>query len=200
MLRQVPREQLLQGTTQIPDTISLHKGDPMNTFVHRLTDEKSQEIASRVGEVFSSLPHLPKGIVEFLVKITPYVALLGAILSLLAGPLLGIASVISLITLSPFLVLSTAVAAVLAVITAVILFFAFKPLKDRKYEGWMLLFWSDMLHLAQTLLSIVLGHSSVFDLVGVAIGVYILYEMRSFYGYKGKIVTVKAVGKHTKKA
>ncbi len=159
----------------------------MKSYVDRLTDKKSEEMAEKAGELFSSLPHLPKNIVEFLVKLAPFFALLGAVLSLLSSPVLGLLSLLSLITFNPFIVLSVLISAIVALVSAVLLFLAYKPLSQRKHAGWMLLFWSNVLSLVQFILDVVLRQSGLAGIIGLAIAFYILYEMRPFYTGKLKV-------------
>lgn len=162
----------------------------MQQYLDRLTDKKSQHFADQIGDVFKTIPHLPQGLVEFFVKVAPYLALLGAILSLVAGPILGLLSVMSLITLNPLIVLATVLAAILSLVNAVLLFMAFNPLKDRQYRGWMLLFWSQILGLVETVVMIVLGQSSILSIVMGLIALYVLYEMRPFYKSTARVAEV----------
>ncbi len=151
------------------------------SYTARLTDKKAQDFASKVGEIFKSVPHLPKSWVDFLVKIVPILALIGAVLSLFAGPVLGFLSVLSLLTLNPVLVLSVLVAAILSLVTACLLFLAYKPLKERKYDGWMFLFWCQILGAVQSLFHILFREQAITSLIGILVGFYILYEMRPRY-------------------
>lgn len=166
----------------------------MDNLVSRLTNKDSEGYAQKGADLFSSLPHLPKNITEFLVNFAPIFALIGAVLSLIAGPILGLLSVISLISLNPFFVLSVLIAAVITLLSSVILFLAYKPLQNRQYRGWLLLWWSMVLSAIQAVLDIGLRQEGVFSLIGIVIGFYVLYEMRPFYGVKGKLgdATAKA--------
>lgn len=161
-------------------------------YTDRLTDKKSEAFADQVGQVFTSLPHLPKNWIAFFVRIAPVLALIGAILSLIAGPILGFLSILSLLTFNPLVVISVLAAAVFSFITSIILFSAYRPLQQRKYTGWMLLFWSEVISAVQTLFHIAIGQQDLWSLVWIALWFYILYEMRSFYGIKGKIAKVKS--------
>lgn len=156
----------------------------------RLYDAQSRKFADSIGEIFVSVPHLPKNLVEFLVKFSPIFALIGAALSVLAGPLLGVLSVFSVLTFNPFFVLSLLIATAITIISAILLFLAYKPLQTRKSEGWMLLFWANILSVIEVLLSIFFRQFSVGDLIGLAIGFYILYELRPWYGMGKKPVAL----------
>ncbi len=152
-----------------------------SALLDRLQDDQAMSLVNKIQDAFKSLPRLPKGLVEFLVKVAPYLALIGGILSLVAGPVLGLLSVVSLITLSPGLVLTTVLAAILSLANAALLLMAFGPLKNHQLKGWMLVFWSDLLGIAQTILAILLAQSSVVSLVFAIIGLYILFEMKPMY-------------------
>lgn len=158
--------------------------------IARLTDKQSQDFANKIGDIFKSVPHLPKEWVAFLVKIAPVMALIGAVLSLFAGPLMGVLGVLTLLTLNPLLVLSVFLSAILSVASAVLLFLAYKPLQARAYEGWMYLFWSEVIGAASTLVMILFGRGGIGGIVGIAIGFYILFEMRS--SYQGVVGALKA--------
>lgn len=173
----------------------------MHQLVERLTDRTSTHFADQIGSIFGSLPKLPKGIVNFLVAVVPYFALLWAVLALLAGPLLGFLSIVSFITLNPIFVLSVMLAAVLSVVMAIILFLAFNPLRARQAKGWMLLFWANMISVAETVVMILLGQSGILDLVFIAIGLYILYQMRPHYNLGAAAASaVKSEAKKVKSA
>lgn len=153
----------------------------MSSFAKRLTDRKAQDFARSVAALFAPLPNAPKGFISFLVKIAPYMVLIGGVLTLLGSPLLGILSVVSFITFNPFIVAGMVMMTVFSVLSAVILFMAYEPLLKRKHDGWMLLFWSSMFSFAQTLLQILLGRNNGFGLIGVAIGFYIVFQMHNWY-------------------
>lgn len=153
----------------------------MSSFFDQLTDRKSVDFADKIGDVFKSLPNLPDGLVEFFVKITPYLALLGALFNVIITPLGALATIFSLLTLSPMTGLFMLLSTVLMLVNGVLLFVAFKPLKNREHRGWMFLFWSNVFSAASTVFSILGGSSWVGGLLGLAIGFYILFQMRRFY-------------------
>lgn len=154
----------------------------MQKYLDRLNDKQSQEFADKIGDMFKSLPKLPQGLVEFFVKVTPYLALLGAVLSLLSSPVLGLLTVLTLITLNPLIVITTLISAVLALVVAVLLFMAYGPLKARQPKGWMLLFWITIIDAIQAVLGLIYSPSGVIgSLVFLAISFYVLYQMRPWY-------------------
>lgn len=161
----------------------------MKKYLDRLNDNQSQEFADKVGDVFKTLPKLPRGLVEFFVKVSPYLALLGAILSLISSPVLGLLTIMTLITLNPLIVITTLISAVLALVVAVILFMAYNPLKNRQQSGWMFLFWVTIINAVQTALGLVYSPSGIIgSLVFLAISFYVLFQMRPWYKSTGKVV------------
>jgi hypothetical protein len=159
----------------------------MASYTDRLTDSEAMGFISKVEEPFKSLPHLPKGISEFFVKVAPWLALIGAILGLISGPVIGILGTFAtLMTLSPVLMIAIIVSAVLTIINSILLLMAFTPLKNREMKGWVLLFWSEMLGLISSIVFLLDGSGSVSSLIstliGTLIGFYILFEMKPFYG------------------
>ncbi len=155
----------------------------------KLTDKDAMEFIAKVEALFKDLPHLPKGIPAFLVKIAPWVALLEIILSLIAGPVIALVSVLSLITLNPLLVISTVVMAIITLVNAVLLLKAFGPLQKQEMVGWIYLFWVNMLSIVSGVLSLFGGNpTSIFGMVlGAVIGLYVLFEMKPLYKGAGII-------------
>jgi hypothetical protein len=157
----------------------------MKDLVAKLTNKKSLSYVETVGGFFKSLPHLPKGLVMFLVKLTPYFAILSAVFSLLFGPIVTLVSLLLLLTKSATPVFfSTLLLSLLFFASGVVLFLAFKPLKNRQQTGWVLLFWAEVIMLVETIVRITFGQTRILSLLGTALGFYVLFEMRSFYKKK----------------
>lgn len=156
-------------------------------MLDKLTNKEAMDFINKIQEPFKTLPHLPKGLVEFFVKIAPYLALIGAVLGLISGPVIGLlGSFASLLTLSPMFLVWTIGTVVITLLNSVILFYAFNPLKNRQMKGWMLLFWSDVLSVISGIIGMVYGNSNGFigTILGIVIGLYILFEMKPFYANK----------------
>ena len=157
----------------------------MASVLDNLTNGEAMKFIDQVNEPFKGVPHLPKGIVEFFVQIAPWLALIGGILGLIGGPFIGLVGTLgSVLTLSPMLMISMIVTAVITLANAILMLLAFGPLKNRELKGWVLLFWSNILGIVEAVLGLVSGGygSLVGSIIGVLIGFYILFEMRSFYG------------------
>lgn len=117
----------------------------MQELMSFLTSKEVKNQINNLGKVFENLPHLPKKIVEIIVKITPFFVLLGAIGLTLSGlqNLFGFNRYndwFSYWVNVPhfyFYILGA-----LELVTAVIFFMAYTPLRNRKINGWILLFWT----------------------------------------------------------
>lgn len=94
----------------------------MSDYTEKLTDSQAMGFIDQVGSVFSSLPHLPAGVVEFLVKIAPWMALLSAVLGFITGPVVDLlGSLGSLFSLSPLLLLMTLIDVAIILLTSIAL-------------------------------------------------------------------------------
>jgi len=163
----------------------------MAEIMDKLTNSEAMGFIDKVAEPFKNLPHLPKGIVEFFVNIAPWLAIIGAVLGLIAGPVVGLVGTFgTLLSLNPMVLITTVVTVVVTLANSVLLFMAFNPLKNREMKGWVLLFWSQVLGIISSVMTIVTGgYSSVIGIViATLIGFYILFEMRPFYGIVLKVV------------
>ncbi len=156
----------------------------MSSLFDRLTDDQSLGFIAKMENTFKDLPHLPKGLVEFFVKIAPWLTIIFAILIVVFGPIGAILSVFTLLSLNPLLFITTLGSVIIALITAVLYFMAFNPLKARELKGWIYLFWAEMLGVVTALLGLLSGSFTVGTIVGLLIGFYVLFEMKPFYNGK----------------
>lgn len=138
------------------------------------------EIINRLDEWFSKLPALPANWKETLVKITPWIALifgvLGIVFSLMAvgvltfmAPLVALGGGVGVATGGP-------IAAVLWLVSSVLLLMAYKGTKDRKASGWRLLFWSEVVSLASSVVFLSVG-----GIFWALVTFYLLFQIRSHY-------------------
>ncbi|GAB3166389.1 hypothetical protein [Telluribacter humicola] len=122
-------------------------------------------------------PDFPDEVKEFLVKYGPYLMLVGAILGLL-----GILTALGIGTAAiPFMPYgSSAVFWVGMVLTALVLvmyLLAFSPLRNRRIQGWRILYYALLLNLLGSLIQL----NILSLLIGGAIGFWVLFQIRSKY-------------------
>lgn len=145
------------------------------------------------------LPGLPKNVIEFIVKYLPYINLVLGVLTLLAAlslwqwahvanSLIDYANsvskaygggTISTSRMSFMLWLSL----IMLFVEAAIYIIAFAPTKARKKSGWDLLFYALLINVVYGVLMIFgRGIGDLFlSLIGTAIGLYFLFQIRSSY-------------------
>jgi hypothetical protein len=152
-----------------------------------LTDKGAMAFMSSFEAVFKSVPHLPKGVVNFLVSVAPWLAGLSGILSLYGGVTnlffsnrVGMATTLKAITgINPAYF---TIAGVIAILTGLLMLMAFTPLRNRKLVGWMYLFWVTVLSFTQNVIGLLMGVGGlVGTLIGAAIGFYLVFELKSAY-------------------
>lgn len=155
-----------------------------------------------LGEVFGEkAPKLPDGGKKFLVEYSPYLALIGAILSVFGAwglwnaartvnGLVDWANQLSkayggtTVATSHFTVwVWLAIAFML--VNAVLYFLAYSPLKARLKKGWNYLFYVSLLSVAYSIVTIFIDGrgfgSFLFGLIGAAIGFWLLFQIRPAY-------------------
>jgi len=132
-------------------------------------------------EWFMKLPALPKGGRDVLVQVAPWIALVFGVL----GVLVGLGGLGLLSVLSPLMLLGSGVGATsgsllsvgVSLVSSVLMLVAFPGLKQRKMQGWNLLFWSEVAAFLASLIALAI----VGALVGAVIGFYLLYQIKSYY-------------------
>jgi Zn-dependent protease with chaperone function len=143
------------------------------------TNKTSNDIIVTMEDFFKKAPALPANAREFIVKITPWFAIIFGVLGVLAG--------LAAVGVSPVAVLggvqagaSTLISGVLAIVTSVIMIMAYPKLKNSQMAGWKLLFWSQAVSVLSSLLAGGLN-GIVGTVVGALIGFYILFQIKSYY-------------------
>jgi predicted neutral ceramidase superfamily lipid hydrolase len=175
---------------------------------HKETEGMSnlQTVENSLDNVFvKKAPELPKGGKDLLVEFVPWLCLIGGIFSLLSVVALwnwarsvnhladyanslsaayggGAAVSTSHWTVSVWLSL------IVLGITAIMYILAFSPLKNHRKAGWNLLFYALLLNLAYGIIVAFTDYggpsSLVGSLIGTAIGLYLLFQIRSRYSDK----------------
>lgn len=129
-----------------------------------------------MDQFFKKAPALPVGVKDFLVKVAPYAAVIFGILGVLGGlnNLFMQSAVLNAIVGNS---IAFKISTVLGIVASALMVFAYPKLKEHKNEGWMLLFWVEVVNLASVL---VLGQV-VSVVIGALIGFYIIFQIKSYY-------------------
>lgn len=149
--------------------------------------KQGDQVVSMLEQWFSKLPALPPNAREMLVKVAPWIALVFGILGIL-GSLGGVLALLGLGALGtmalPFggatVVGASAVGIavmILGLVSSVLLLMAYPGLKGLKMAGWRLAFWSEVVGLLGSLVSL----NIVGLVIGAVIGFYILFQIKSYY-------------------
>ncbi|MBI3984954.1 MAG: hypothetical protein HY344_03365 [Candidatus Levybacteria bacterium] len=147
-------------------------------------DAMTKQWTKALDDSYAKLPALPKGATDFIVNIAPWLSLIFGVLSILVG----VSAFGFLAVLSPFAAVSGAgayaitglLSSVVLLVEGVIMVVAFPSLKNRAVKGWNLLFWSLVLSVVSSVLSLNV-YGVVQSVVGALIGYYFLYQMKSYY-------------------
>lgn len=156
-------------------------------------------LESKVADVAKGLPHLPKEFQKWLAENAWWLTLIGVVIGAFGIfallPLLTAASVVTSVVdtyypysqaLAPSL---TSVWVSLGFLVAIVVIegLAVSPLKGLKKHGWDLIFLAVLVSAASSLVSALLT-SSFYGLfgaaLGLAIGLYVLFEVRSHFTHK----------------
>jgi hypothetical protein len=141
----------------------------------------TRQLESQLAPFFTKqLPSLPENIKDLLVKLAPYFAIIGVIISLPA-----ILAVLGLGTIAaPFAALggvssftNFSLSIIFVIINTVIMAMAIPGLFARTYKGWQLMFIGTIISAVSSLLSMNLGSL----ILGTAISFYFLFQVKSYY-------------------
>lgn len=138
-----------------------------------------QELDKTFTDLFvKKAPALPDSAKKTLVAYAPWIALVFG--------LLGIPAVLAVFSLSavatPFAVLAGEnitlmwVGAAIMAVSIVLELLAVSPLKAKKMAGWNFIYYSNLVNIAYSLV-----HISILGIVGDAIGLWILYQVKGQY-------------------
>ena len=151
----------------------------------QLTDSKARDFSDQIGSIFKGVPHIPKSWVKFLVKIAPRLAGLGGLTNVLSGfsSVMGGGAFNSMmyhyagVGRNYFLING-----IFSLLLGVLLLMAFSPLKAKKMDGWMYLFWTQILGVVQTVVLLAyFGGGWLASVIGIVLGLYILFEIKPAY-------------------
>ena len=146
---------------------------------------------------FAKFPHIPEGGRKVIADISPWIALIFGILSLLAiltGTALMALLAIPLLLTGGITVIVGFITAILSLAATILQLLAFNPLKARAKKGWNFLFYGVLIGVVSTLVTVVGGILSapvygitgaiptlIGGALGFLIGGWILFEIRDQY-------------------
>jgi len=148
-----------------------------------MNKSSSNDFIATTQKWFNNAPALPPNAKEVLVNITPWVALIFGIIGILGS----IAGLGILTALSPFAVMGGVssygtglIAALIWLVSSILLLAAYPGTKARKLSGWNLLYWSRLVNFLGSILTLSIG-SIFWGLIGLIISFYLLFQIKSYY-------------------
>ncbi len=135
--------------------------------------------------LFAKAPHLPQSARDVLVKIAPWLALLGGVLGIMA--MLSAGMLGAMLSLSMFgyglLQISMLLSFIASLIASVLYLLAFSPLRKMQKKGWNYIFYGMVLTIIVAILNMVLGYGSgaLGTVIGALIGFWLMFEVRGMY-------------------
>lgn len=153
-----------------------------------------KKLDSELVKIFENAPHLPKKVVDVLVKVLPYLALISGLV-LISGGLRSVFGARSFLntfvfwkTISPIYFYTIGL---LQIIAGAVSVAAYQPLKNKKLEGWFALLGLTILELLMNVISVIFLNNGIFGLLlGLLISLYFIYEIKGSY-LPNKIVAKK---------
>ena len=137
-------------------------------------------IITSVEKVYDKLPSLPKNVNEFIVTVTPWLALIFGILGVLGSlSAFGISVVASpLVALGGGFNAATGliVATIIGLVASILELVAFPALLGRRRSGWTFLFWVEALGILSSIVSL-----SGFGVIMALIWLYFLFQIKPYY-------------------
>jgi len=142
------------------------------------------DLSKSLDKYYVKLPAFPKDIKDFIVNVSPWLSLIFGVVAVISGiSFFGGFSFLSSFAFYPgergyvFVgILSTAI----LLIQGIIELMAFSPLKGRQAKGWNLLFYSLLLGVLSSIITLNLS-SVISSIIGALIGYYFLYQIKSYY-------------------
>lgn len=151
---------------------------------HKQATEALSGLEAYLAPLFEKFPHLPEKGREWVVSVSPWIALIFGILGIVS--LLGIGGMgigaLSMMGYGGFGA-SMLIHLVIALISSGLLLAAYPGLKAKTKAGWNFAFYSEVVSVAGGVVGLAMwGAGGIVGVViGALIGFYILFEIRSYY-------------------
>lgn len=165
-------------------------------------------IETSLDNLFKKAPQLPEGARKGLASALPWLTLIGGILSLIGA--WGIFSLVNLANqistgyglygytapVATFVGPLVWVGLALIVLQAILFLVAFPGLRAHKKSGWNILLWVSFVNIIYDIVYNIFAYMNIgqliFSLIGAVIGLYLLFQVRSYFTAAGAPPTPKA--------
>lgn len=137
--------------------------------------KQASDFIATLDNFFKQAPKLPSSATDVLVKIAPWISLIFGILGVIVG--------LSAVGISPIALFGGVHASfevllvgVVSIVSSVLMLMAYPKLVKKEYKGWELLFWSEVVSAVSAVISLSVG-----SVIGILIGFYLLFQIKSYY-------------------
>ncbi len=161
-----------------------------------------QKLDQELEAVFANAPHLPKKVVDVLVKIAPYMMLVSGLFMITGGlqSIFGANSFYRMMDLwmntPPFYFY---LIGLLQIVAGALSIIAYQPLRSRLLEGWQIMFILTWLSLLMNLVSVGFFRDGLFGLLlSLLLSLYLIYELRPAYVGADKLKKVQTLKRKKK--
>ncbi len=158
-----------------------------------MADKKGSDFKSLFGQLESNLdlylgqkaPQIPKEWKEFLVKVAPYLAIIGVVIGIPAVlALFGISAFVvpigtfgGMMSGQPFLGVGYIISVIFLAGVIILEALSISPLFKRNKTGWNYMYYATLLGAIQNLISFNIGGL----IIGTLLSLYILFQVRELY-------------------
>lgn len=157
----------------------------MQQLIDTMSNKDAMKVINDLEARYKGLPHLPKGLVDFLVQIAPYA-------SVISGIILLLSAVQSLTTnidpeLAAYIGYSNNQKYLMAIeylILGGLALWSFSYLKARSMTGWLIMFWSVIIQIIFSfVIALMFGASAI---VGAFISVVLMFLLSLYFLFEVK--------------
>lgn len=178
-------------STYIPLFEQRDKKGTMQQLLDTMSNKEVMKLISQLQDTFKGAPHLPKGLTDVLVKIAPYLAAIGGIFSILGGlqMIFGMNTAYEMLATLGISNNYRYISGIEQIIVGALGVWSYTYLKAQSMTGWLMMFWSMIIYTVFSIISVFFfGYATLIGLViGLLIGMYVLFELKPYYG-KTKVV------------
>jgi len=127
---------------------------------------------------------LPANVKDVIVKIAPWITLIIIIISIPAVlSLFGLGTLLG--GMNPIVPYGFSaryyVGLIVLTVQVILMIMAFSPLKNRELKGWKYIYYSELVSGVYALLTSYSVGSFIWSIIGTAIGLYIIFQVKSYY-------------------
>lgn len=162
-----------------------------------------KKLDKELEKIFENAPHLPAKAIDIIVKIISYLILISGLFMISSGvhSIFGAKDFYNTFKFwKDIPSVYFYIIGLMQILTGIASVAAYQPLKDKKIDGWFVLLGLVILELLMSITNVIFLGNGIFGLLlGLLIGLYFLYEIKSNYTQNGNALSPKKLKTNTKK-